>query len=350
MNIGATVDKNTPDNDWHDKEIRFDIKVEQLVLRRGEFVIDSMSSIEDTKGNNGESGEMRITNLRMLWISSSSYKTNLSIGYGSVININIRTANSRLRGTTQALYVLTKFNGSRFEFIFTNLVRDSPRLFTTVQAVFRAYDTSKMYRELKLRGAVIKDKELIILPDEKVFNKIPGVWNLSADQGNLGTFFLTNVRIVWHANLAENFNVSIPYIQIKSVRVRESKFGPALVLATSPRSGSYVLGFRVDPADKLGLVHKEVQALWETYSSDPVFGVQYSVEEQAPKVQDLKVPQTVDDVEIVDTEEASRDALAAYYADGTKGFDREPVLNPYLGLAVETLQEGVTMEALWSVL
>jgi hypothetical protein len=33
----------------------------------------------------------------------------------------------------QALYVLTKFNGSRFEFIFTNLVKDAPRLFTTIQ-------------------------------------------------------------------------------------------------------------------------------------------------------------------------------------------------------------------------
>ena len=28
----------------------------------------------------------------------------------------------------------------------------------------RAYDTSKLYRDLKLRGAVIKDKELLILP------------------------------------------------------------------------------------------------------------------------------------------------------------------------------------------
>lgn len=35
-----------------------------------------------------------------------------------------------------------------------------------------------------------------------------GVWNLSSDQGNLGTFYITNVRIVWFANLAENFNVS----------------------------------------------------------------------------------------------------------------------------------------------
>ena len=40
-----------------------------------------------------------------------------------------------------------------------------------------------------------------------------GVWNLSSDQGNLGTFFLTNIRIVWFANLASNFNVSLPYMQ-----------------------------------------------------------------------------------------------------------------------------------------
>lgn len=73
-----------------------------------------------------------------------------------------------------------------------------------------------------------------MLPDETVYNKVDGVWNLSSDQGNLGTFFVTNVRclpvfllvfspgslrwwqirLVWHANLAENFNVSIPYLQI----------------------------------------------------------------------------------------------------------------------------------------
>ena len=56
-----------------------------------------------------------------------------------------------------------------------------------------------------------------MLPSDYFLHHPPGVWNLSADQGNLGTFFLTNVRIVWHANLAENFNVSIPYIQVTSL-------------------------------------------------------------------------------------------------------------------------------------
>jgi len=33
-------------------------------------------------------------------------------------------------------------------------------------------------------------------------------------QGNLGTFYITNVRLVWHANINESFNVSIPYLQM----------------------------------------------------------------------------------------------------------------------------------------
>ena len=68
---------------------------------------------------------------------------------------------------------MTKFNNSRFEFVFTNLVRQSPRLFTTVQAVYRAYDTSRLYRDLKLRGAIIRNKSLILLPNEQMYNKVP---------------------------------------------------------------------------------------------------------------------------------------------------------------------------------
>jgi hypothetical protein len=43
------------------------------------------------------------------------------------------------------------------------------------------------------------------------------------------------------------------------------------------------------------------------------------------------------------------DALASYYADGDKNVDREPVFAPELGLAVEKLREGVTLEDLWGI-
>jgi hypothetical protein len=49
-----------------------------LKVRKGEFEIDSINSVEDTKGNNGERGCLMITNLRMIWFSSKSQRTNLS--------------------------------------------------------------------------------------------------------------------------------------------------------------------------------------------------------------------------------------------------------------------------------
>lgn len=48
--------------------------------------------------------------------------------------------------------------------------------------VFRAYETSKMYRDLKLRTALIQNRQLRLLPREQVYDKINGVWNLSSDQ------------------------------------------------------------------------------------------------------------------------------------------------------------------------
>lgn len=61
-------------------------------------------------------------------------------------------------------------------------IAGSPRLFTSVIAVHRAYETSKLYRDLKLRGAFIQNKNLSLLPQEQVYDKVGGVWNLSSDQ------------------------------------------------------------------------------------------------------------------------------------------------------------------------
>ena len=100
------------------------------------LIADSINSVEDTKGNNGERGSLIVTNLRILWISHANSKINLSIGLNTIISANIKQAKSKLRGHTQALCVLGKFT-TRFEFIFTSLVKNSPRLFTTVQSVLR---------------------------------------------------------------------------------------------------------------------------------------------------------------------------------------------------------------------
>lgn len=64
-------------------------------------------------------------------------------------------------------------------------------------------------------------------------------------------------------------------LQIKSTRVRESKFGTAFVIETTQQSGSYILGFRIDPKDRMEQLHKEISSLWKVYTANPIFGVDF---------------------------------------------------------------------------
>ena len=54
--------------------------------------------MEDTKGNNGEQGELKVTNLRLVWVSKKNRRTNISIGLCCVVSILVKTAQSRLKG------------------------------------------------------------------------------------------------------------------------------------------------------------------------------------------------------------------------------------------------------------
>ncbi len=63
------------------------------------------------------------------------------------------------------------------------------------------------------------------------------------------------------------------------------------MIESSELSGGYILGFRIDPADRLESVYKEIASLHKTYSEAPIFGVDYSrassskVEEEAAAIQ-----------------------------------------------------------------
>lgn len=46
------------------------------------------------------------------------------------------------------------------------------------------------------------------------------------------------------------------------------------------KSGNYVLGFKIDPEDKLKEVYKEINSLYKIYSSSPIFGVEFEMEDR----------------------------------------------------------------------
>ncbi|KAL3660479.1 hypothetical protein V7S43_014627 [Phytophthora oleae] len=139
-------------------------------------------------------------------------------------------------------------------------------------------------------------------------------------------------------------------MQINSARIRGSKFGPALVIETSAASGGYILGFRVDPEERLHELFKEMQSLHSVFSTNPIYGVEFEVEEKPAPLEQLKQPRKMDDVEIEEDYSSSMDAFAAYYAAVNKNQDRPPTFSKELGLAIESLPDGFSVGDLWYIL
>ena len=102
-------------NLWQDREIRFDIDDRLVRERPGETTLAVFDPVEDTKGNNGIRGLIRITNLRVLWETKKHENLNLSIGHKTIINCQTKQVSSKLRGNIEALHILAKGSSSRFE-------------------------------------------------------------------------------------------------------------------------------------------------------------------------------------------------------------------------------------------
>ena len=45
-----------------------------------------------------------------------------------------------------------------------------------------------------------------------------------------------------------------------------------------------MLGFRIDPVEKLNVTFKEVHSLFRVYSANPIFGVQFKVEDRVSEI------------------------------------------------------------------
>ncbi|CAG0888366.1 unnamed protein product [Cyprideis torosa] len=340
---------------WEDKDVRFDVSPKDLQLRPGEEMLEKLEHIEDTKGNSGEKGILIISNLRIMWRSVTHPKINLSIGLNTLLSITTKTVNSKLRGITEALHLLTKVGNVRFEFIFTTIWPADARLIACVTDIHKAFVASRAYRDLKLRTSLFHNRQLKLLRKEEILDKISGVWNLSSDQGNLGILIITNIRIIWYSATNEQFNLSLPYLQLANVTTKNSqRFGPALVLECAASSGGYVLGFRVDPEEKRKEVLQQIKALWDVALSNPVFGVQYTPVQGIPGFpkgnESIASSSVVDWEEVDEATPVAQDAYAVYYADGSgHTMDRPPVYDEALGLAFESLKDGFTLDSLWEV-
>ena len=50
-----------------------------------------------------------------------------------------------------------------------------------------------------------------------------------------------------------------------------------------------MLGFKIDPEDKLKETYKEINSLYKIYSNSPIFGVEFEMEDKVPKFNLIRV-------------------------------------------------------------
>lgn len=198
-------------------------------------------------------------------------------------------------------------------------------------------------------GAIVKDGKLQMLPDEKVYEKLEDIVNLSSDQGNIGFAIVTNFRFVWFAKLANNFNISLPYLQIKAIKKRVSKFGNTIVVHTRP---GYILGFQVEPKQRADNVAEMVSNLHKLYHEHPNFGVKFAIEDKPQNLEHLTVKRPEEKTNLVPNQDAygipvPRNTL--YSVNKRQNEDADPCYNSRLGLAVQALPEGITIESIWKL-
>lgn len=126
------------------------------------------------------------------------------------------------------------------------------------------YNQSKIYRDVFLKKrCVVKDAAARLLLHESLHEKLDGVSNVASDQGNLGVFYITNFRVIWHSILNERFSISLPYLQIDGVSLTKSKYGLALAIRTTQYAESMKIGFRIDSEERTKAVAKTIKMLWK---------------------------------------------------------------------------------------
>lgn len=110
-----------------------------------------------------------------------------------------------------------------------------------------------------------------------------------------------------------------------------------------------MLGFRIDPEEKLQTLYKELVSLHEVYTHSPIYGVEYKWSINKQEIDQNK--SLMDDVEVVEDETRSEisNALMSYLTDGQRA-DGQPVYSSELGLAIEGIKEGYTLQKLWEVI
>lgn len=355
---------------WQDVELLFFTSQSNLKLTKGEELISLLEPVEDIQGNPGQMGFMRLTNLRLVWElkqtksllntldSAFSNKPNLSIGFDTVNHNELKVLPSQLEQQTYSLTIRCSFANKNYVFRFETAGKNASDFMNTFNKIWKAYDNSRVFRDIKMRGAFVSKGELVGLPGEKAFSKHIDVTNMAVDVESAckGAVFLTNYRFLWYSLSQERYNISIPYLLINKLKTKVGKTGPSLTILLHKRGGGNIVGFLGPNVERISA---ELKKHLKRTREMPGFGINSTLGQELTSstmlMQSVAQSQVTDEVQIVDSEFNDMQMQSnAYQADdegGKNTNERTQIeFNPELMLATEKLPPGASISDLWKII
>ena len=97
---------------------------------------------------------------------------------------------------------------------------------------------------------------------------------------------------------------------------------------------------------------KEISSIYQIYFTTPIFGVDFAVESETANANQILQPKVQEDLDLIEEHEDTQ-AIAAFYSQSGVEDDSKfenIFFDPKLGLAVENLVNGLTLDQLWRVI
>ena len=371
---------------WQDRYVKIDCNKKDISLRKGEESYEILKLIKDSKSPAGAIGTFLFTNLRLIWYENGNVKNNFSIGYDTIIDLSEKKTESKIDVDNEiitSLCIKCKDNDNEYEFLFTSIAEKDINLKTSLSNILKIYEVGRYYRDIKVKGAdivVFKEKKLNQLPDENILNTLNGISYIN-NQGNYpGILILTNLRIVWLSIQYENFNLTIPWIQMSKIQSKgDSKYEKLISVKIKSYFGGNLYNFYIAKTNLFDKILDDMTKAMYYYQEDPLLGVNIN----KLMIDDSKVnKQKKDNKQISQVpeqppkklnkiDEHFKKVVNKYFTDediidnnNFNGISSIYLLNDYknkqnnindivfckeLGCAIEKLPDKVTIDNLWKI-
>ncbi|KAH0791801.1 bardet-Biedl syndrome 5 protein [Histomonas meleagridis] len=317
---------------------------EELTKVPGEYIYTLIVRVEDLKAHPGQYGQLQITNIRLIWRIPHTVN-NISIGYKTISNYSIKETVASGDGVTESLTLHCMVGHKVYEFIFC-VSKSTPSNFRFFETAYQNYINSTLLREQRLRSSIIKDGKLILLINEQVILRLDGISNFAGLQAKSGTAIVTNLRFIWYSEIVSNFNVSIPLILLPELSTHRSKrFGRALYLKLRSNGDRFMYGFTYQPEEGLVKFTNTFEKVRLAAMRHPMLTPLLKLEEKVVNTENVNANDVEEDTNVLEVDNALMYVPIDLIDDNAeKG---KIVFDKTIGLAIEELPKGCTLESRW---